>query len=136
MYQLMERKRSSLLIQPQFVPDSDLPMFEFSAETEALYYREDASDYGLCPLVRRCLNANPNLRPPVEYLLGLVNDCLESDINSGERYYGRIEEEDDMLLIPGREVRLKWVSRLENGIEGINRDRVPLGQSDEEMTDA
>lgn len=141
-YELMERNPIRSSDQPPYLPDSSFPMFNFTPLTLALYsHPEGGNDYALPSLISQCLNANPDKRPKIDQLLYIVNMQLDSSANREERVNGRMEYEDDTLLVPGEGTKLKWASRLEAGIEGLDWDRVERessgsgSSSEDEMDD-
>jgi hypothetical protein len=119
MWQLMERE-PSIERQPDLKLEDNRAMFDLSEFSKALYGTQENS---LCDLVGQCLWTNPDGRPKIRDLLDVIESELYRADRQQERDRGVVDSSADTLLVPGNNVQLKWASRLQDGVENVNRTR-------------
>lgn len=120
MYQLMERKSNLGETLPWRTKD-DKTIHIFSETALKLYGGQDDD---LCDLVTQCLHSDPKRRPGVKDLLDVVETELYDEVYEEHRVNGLVDILGDTLLVPGEDVKLKWASRLRDGVAGIDAGRV------------
>lgn len=88
------------------------------AYTRTLYSEE------LCDMVDQCMQTDPTSRPKIEDVKEFMDDRLAS-LDWAPTRQGVVGPEDDTLLWPKHPVRLKWASRMNDGLAGLGQPRVP-----------
>jgi hypothetical protein len=119
MWQLMERQ-PCIDPQPDHKLEDERAMLDLSELSKALYGTQENS---LCDLVGQCLWTNPDGRPEIRDLLDVIESELYRADRQQERDRGVVSSTADTLLVPGVDVKLKWASRLRNGVGNVNRTR-------------
>lgn len=120
MWQLMERQ-PGIDPQPDFKLEDNRAMLDLSEFSKALYGTQENS---LCDLVGKCLWTNPDGRPKIRDLLDVIESELYRADRQQERDRGVVSPTaDTLLVVPGDDVKLKWASRLRNGVGNVNRTR-------------
>lgn len=118
MFSLMELRFLHETDQPSFLPGMDPDQYTFGPMARALYSIE------LCGTIERCLRADPRQRPSVEILKRIFDGRLASADWHSDRQ-GVVQPQDDMLLLPNHPVKLRWASRILDGVDGLGRTRIP-----------